>query len=129
MDDINTVGEHGSASIENLDPGNWDADDNIDDEANNDQEGATVDDASNPMIVLFQQLDMDVMWDHEVMNVMVSSTQDLYVWLKFKERKSLRRAMKLYSVRAHHNFNVYYNCARHKEYRCTKYGVRCMWRA
>ena len=129
MDDINAKGEYGNASIENLDTGHWDDADDTDDEAYSDENDTIGDNANDPIIVLSQQLDMDASRDYEVMNVTIVSTQDLHVGLKFKERKSLRCAVKIYSIRQHHNFRVYYTCARYEEYRCTEYGVTCLWRA
>ncbi|XP_028753023.1 uncharacterized protein LOC114712639 [Neltuma alba] len=58
----------------------------------------------------------------------VSDNEELNVGKIFSNVQVLRRAVKLYSVRVHHTFKVYYSCKKYEEYRCVNYGDNCNWR-
>ncbi|XP_028806138.1 uncharacterized protein LOC114760991 [Neltuma alba] len=57
-----------------------------------------------------------------------SQNEELHIGKMFSNVRVLRRAVKLYSVRVHHTFKVYYSCNKYEEYRCINYGESCNWR-
>ena len=123
MDDIDADEEYDAPPVENFDTGDGDDDDDVDGEANEVGE-----DYVDPVVVLLQQLNMDAATDQDVIDLTLNNSQELYVGLRFNDKKSLRRTVKIYFVQAHHNFKVYYSCVKYEEYRCPEFGVSCNWK-
>ena len=68
---------------------------------------------------------MDPTRDHDMSNTTSNITQELYVWQKFNDTKSMRCVVNIYSMKSHHTFVVPYSSAKYEEYRCPKYDISC----
>ena len=128
MDDIETEEEYDAHPVEDFNLGDQDDDhdtDGEDDIVQQDEGGNTY---ADPVISFSRQINMEAARDHDMYVMSSNTTQELYIGQRFKDTKSMRRAVKIYSVRAHHTFTVYYSCAKYEEYRCPEYNVSCNWR-
>ena len=131
MDDIETEDQYDAppAGEFNVDR----SDDDGDEDSDGDDGGQ--DEANNLYVVpaeaFLRQINMNDARadDEDIDNRALNDTQELHIGQRFKDKKSLRRAVKIYSVRVHHTFKVEYSCAKYEEYRCPNYGNGCNWRA
>ena len=128
MDDIEPEEEYDAPPTGPIDIADEGDDDDTDDEGDIGQHDQPNNYYTNPVMVFSQQVNVDAAQDHDVMNMALNDTQELYIGQKFNDKRSMRRAMKIYSVRVHHTFRVHYTCAKYEEYRCPEFGVSCNWR-
>ena len=128
MDDFEVEEEYDAPPVDDFNMADVGGNDDTDDEEDIVQHGEAGSSYVDPIMVLSQHMNIDAARDHEVINKVLSDTPTLQIGQKFNDKRSMRRAVKIYSVRAHHTFRVYYTCAKYEEYRCTEFGVNCNWR-